>query len=314
MEAVEWVLIEGAKAVRGIASAIGAGAERAWSAVDLVVNPVLAPAVGVANRAASPAGDLVYGVAGWLPSWVSLVGLSMVVGVLMVPVFGRLSNQKAIAASKDAIKANLLALKLYRDELHVTFLAQWRLVKAVGRMQWYVLGPVLLLMPPMLLVLAQMGIRHQWRALRPGESAQVRMEVGEPSWDVHGVRLIGGDGVAVEAGPVAGGGEIWWRIRAERPGRHELVFEAGGARIGKELVVGESQRRVSAVRPGSSWTERLLHPVELPLTRSCGVKSIEVMYPLRESWVDGANVWVLTFFVVSMAAALVSAPWFGVKF
>ncbi|MCO6436011.1 MAG: hypothetical protein J5J06_02870 [Phycisphaerae bacterium] len=314
MDAVEWVLIEGALAVRWLGGAIAWLAERAWGGFDQVANPLLSPIVGFVNPVTTTIGDAVYAVLGWIPAWAGLVILSVIVGVVMVPLFGRLSNQAGIARAKDAIKANLLALKLYRDELHVTFRSQWRILKAIGRLQWHVLMPILILLFPMLLVLAQMGVHYQWRAVRPGEVVQVRMKVDEARLGDRPVVLKAGPGFAVEVGPVPGGGEMWWRLRAEEAGRCNLDFAVGPLTIRKELVVGEGIRQVSAVRPGASWTARLLHPVERPLPAKSGVEEIEVLYPANPSWIAGSNVWVVTFFVVSMAAALIAAPVFGVKF
>ena len=72
--------------------------------------------------------------------------------------------------------------------------------------------------------------------------------------------------------------------------------------------------RVSELRSSPSWTAQLFHPVERPLPGDSPVRSIEIGYPGRDSWLYGPDWWVLTFFVVSMAAAMILAPVFKVRF
>jgi hypothetical protein len=121
-------------------------------------------------------------------------------------------------------------------------------------------------------------------------------------------------GAIVEAGPVPGGGELVWRIRAGEPGRHTLRFKVGGTTLEKELVVGDGFQRVSAERLGSRWTSQILHPTEPLLPHDSPVQSIEIQYSGVHSYIYGANWWILYFFVISMAFALLFKPVFKVRF
>ena len=93
-----------------------------------------------------------------------------------------------------------------------------------------------------------------------------------------------------------------------------MRFHVAGEAIEKELVVGEAFERVSAVRPSGRWTDQLFHPVERRLPAGAPVRFIEIVYPGVDSWIDGADYWVLYFFVVSMAVGLVFAPVLKVRF
>ena len=121
-------------------------------------------------------------------------------------------------------------------------------------------------------------------------------------------------GVRVEVGPVPGGNQFVWRVRAGQLGRHGLQFDVGSAVVEKEFVVAEGFERVSALRPGHDWTSQLIHPVERPLPTASPMESIEILYPSLESRVYGADYWLLTFFVISMIVALILSPVFKVKF
>ena len=291
----------------------------AWigSALDAVLNPILSPLLGWVNPVCVKIGDACFAAIGTLPAWLGITLFSAILGVVMLFAFRHLSNQAAITRAKDDIKANLLAMKLFRDDLRVVFVSQLRLLAATIRLQRYVLAPVLWSLPPMMFILAQMGLRYQWRPLHVGERAIVKLRAASDASGLDGVTLAPNENVEVEVGPVPGGGEWVWRIRAKNAGRHTLRFHMPGAESGeisKEVVVGDSLSRVSAMRPGSHWLDRLFHPVETPFTKNSPIRDIEIIYPSVESYVSGADYWVVFFFIVSMITALVFAPVFRVKF
>ena len=301
-------------AARGLGDVLRTVGVEAWHAFDYIANPILAPILSILNRACTVVGDGVYAALGPLPAWAQLVILSALSGIGMMLVFGRTSNQAGIAVAKDKIKANLLALKLYKDQIHVTLTAQVRLAGAIVKLQWHMLFPVMVLMGPMLLVLGQMGVRHQWRPLAPGEQSLIRMTFRPPDGATPEVVLQPGPGLHIEAGPVPGDGDLVWRVRADQVGRHELRFDIEGVEITKELVVGEPGVRVSAMRPGHRWTSMILHPVEPPVPADSPVASIEIQYPSAPSVISGSGYWLLTYFVVSMLAAVVTGRRRGIRF
>lgn len=286
-----------------------------WSAVDGLLNPLLSPLLAWINPLCNAIAGAIYAVLSPLPPWLGLTILSAALGVAMLPLFRRLSNQTAIGRAKDDIKANLLALKLFKDELRVMFGAQLRILWAIIRLQRHVLGPVLILMPPMLLVLAQMGLRYQWRPLRPGERTNVTVAMKQGfEKECQNMTLEASDGVTIEAGPVPGDGAAVARIRVNTAGRHAVTARVGDRTDAKEVTAAEGFERVSPIRPGVEWTSRLLYPAETPLDAASPIASITVDMPPRDSYITGSNWWIAYVFVVSMIAALVFAPVFRVRF
>ncbi len=314
MTAVNWLLINGGFAALWAWDWIKAISAGLWGAIDSVLNPVLSPVLAVLNPISTVVGDAVYWALGALPAWASLTLVSIVAGIVMLLAFRYASNQDAIVRAKDDIKANLLALKLFRDELRVTFQAQVRILWAIVRLQRYILTPVVILLGPMMLGLAQMGIRHQWRPLHQGDQTLIHMTLDDESSDRLEVTLEPHPGIVVEVGPIAGDNDLVWRVRATEPGRHTLSFRVGDQTIEKELVVGTGFERVSAVRSGSAWATQLLHPAEPRLPSDLAVNGIAFAYPSVDSWISGANYWVIYLFVISMATALILKPLFKVRF
>ncbi len=311
---INWLLITAANIVLGVFWGIVDAAGALFSVLSGVLNPVLSPALSFLNPILTAFGDGVYVVLNPLPVWLGLTIISTAAGLVMLMVFRYASNQTAIGRAKDDIKANLLALRLYKDELAVVFQAQRRVAWAILRLQGLLLRPFAILLIPMLLCMAQMGLRYQWRPLRPGEVTVVTMKLHEDVDEFGEIVLAPNAGLTIEAGPVPGGGEVVWRVRGGEEGRHTLKFRVHDVVVEKELVVGNGFQRVSAVRPGTNWTTRLLHPAEAPLLPDSPARSVEIDLPASPSWISGENYWVLTFCVVSLVVAFVFRPLLGVRF
>src|SRR4029078_13738881 len=76
---------------------------------------------------------LVSGIIGYnLPAATVLV-VSIVIGFLMVIVFGYTSDQKAIKHAKDQLKAHLLAVRLFQDQLGVVIRSYGGILRGTGR-------------------------------------------------------------------------------------------------------------------------------------------------------------------------------------
>ncbi|MCH7702404.1 MAG: hypothetical protein IID37_12030 [Planctomycetes bacterium] len=314
MDLINNVLLWGGDVVaslwQGIKDVLGA----IFSILGDWAGPVLSWLLALLNPICAKLADVCYAVLSPLPVWAGLTIISAVTGVLMLGVFRYTSNQTAIKKVKDDIKANLLCLKLYKDSLGVMFRAQAGLVWAAARQMRYMLFPFLVMLPPMLLMLAQMGVRYQWRPLQTGERMNIEMTLADALVDPTDVALKPSAGMIVEAGPVAGDKKVVWRVRGGEPGRHLLEFVLAGATVEKEIVIGNEFGPVSAKRMVAGWTSQLFHPIETLLVAGGGVSSIELFYPGGDSWFSGPTWWMLSFFVISMAFALIFKPLFKVTF
>ena len=288
------------------------------SLLNSLLNPVLSLLLLVLNPISNFLGDVVYTILSPIPVWAGITIISIVTGVVMLIAFRDLSNQDAIGRAKDDIKANLLAMKLFKDELRVVFQSQIRLLGAIFRLQRYVLTPVLWMTLPMLLGLAQMGVRYQWQPLKTNETAIIKAVLNEKLSNLQtlDIKLTvqSESQIAIEAGPVTGGGVTTWRVSGSKAGLHALQIHVNDKIIEKQLVISDEFERVSALRPSKHWVDQLLHPIESALPADSLVQSVEIDYPHMDSWIHGADYWVIYFFVVSMAAALILKPVFNVRF
>lgn len=239
---------------------------------------------------------------GVLPGWLSATLCAVVTGVLLLLMFKYTSNQKAIKRARDDINAHLLALKLFKDSVRVSLKAQGRVFGGALRLMVHAIVPILVMMIPVTLMLAQLGLWYQFRPLQVGEEAIIVVKLKENV----GVKLESFSGAEVAIGPVRvpSKQEVCWTLKALERGSHRLVFEANGTQFHKELVVGDGFMRVSQLRPSWSWSDMLLHPWEAAFSPDSLVQSIEIEYPHRDSWIYGADYWIIYWFAVSMIAAV----------
>src|SRR5439155_19914772 len=85
-----------------------------------------------------------------------VVAISLIIGLIMVIVFGYTSDQKAIHVAKDRLKAHLLALRLFQDQIHVVFRSYGRIVLATGHYLRLAFKPLLFVMVPMSFLIVQL--------------------------------------------------------------------------------------------------------------------------------------------------------------
>jgi len=280
------------------------------------------------------------------PPWVALMVLSLISGVLAAVIFRFTSNQTALRRVADRTRANLLALRLYKDDTLITF-------RAIGGLLWasllrlvHSLTPMVVLLPLFVLILAQMAMYFEFRPLVPGEAVTVEARIAPDAWNRLRNRVPDlPDGVRLEArvrDPADHA--IYLRLRAEKPtGPARIVWRLPeGGTVEKQLVVvepGESDRLwfVSPLRPGTSFLDRLLYPGEPAFDSLAPIQRIEIKYPTRDrsligiresflaripglGWLAGLLAllfdthWIVTFFVVSIIGALAAKPFIKVQF
>ena len=101
------------------------------------------------NSFATSMASIVLAPIAWLPGWLSATLIAVVTGIVMLIVFKYTSNQVALKQTRNQIKANLLALSLFKEELRVCLRAQVSLLWQAGRLLLLSLKSVLVMTVPM---------------------------------------------------------------------------------------------------------------------------------------------------------------------
>lgn len=237
--------------------------------------------------------------------WAGLVAVSLLTALLMLEVYKLTSDQAAIRRAKDRIKAHLLEMRLYKDDMRVTLSAQAGVLKANLAYLAANLRPLAVMIVPLVLILAQLSVWYDRAPLAPGRETLVkaRFETGvDPASLDLALELPPFLEVTSPAVRIADLGEAVWRVRAVGPGSGRLVVRAGSLAFGKAVVAGgDSRTRISALASRGSFGKRVLFPGEPPLPGGGPVRSIEVLYPAAGLPAFGLNVhWLVAYLVLSI--------------
>jgi uncharacterized membrane protein (DUF106 family) len=247
---------------------------------------------------------LLYPFRGLCP-WFGMIFVSLLTAFFMLWVFKLTSNQDGIRAAKNAIKAHLLELRLFKDNIRVSLQAQGRILRANGRYIASNAKPLLVMIVPLVLILAQLNLWFGAAPLRPGETTLVKLKLvktADPAGLDIGVEPSPGLAVETPAVRIADLGEVAWRIRAPEKGPANLTFRVAGRTLVKTVAVASRRlTKVPTVAVGRSILRELLYPGEKPLPGDTPVLSIEVLYPAGGLNFFGLSVhWLVAYFLLSI--------------
>jgi hypothetical protein len=242
---------------------------------------------------------------GWLPGWLSVTLIAIATGIAMLVIFKYTSNQRAIKRVRRSIRANLLAAKMFKDNIGLGLRSQGLVLLAALRLLFLAIVPILVMTIPMVLLLAQLGLWYQAAPFPVGEEATVTVKImGDVGAPMPTMELSTIDGIDDRTGPVRVFSErqVCWNLGIRKPGLHRLQFHIDGQIVEKELAAGDGFMPVSTTRPEWNWAEALRNPREKPFDRGSVIKSIEIEYPTRSSWTSGTDNWVIYWFVVALVS------------
>ncbi len=246
----------------------------------------------------------------------SLVIVSAVSGVLLLFAFRWTSRPAAIKRAKQRIQANLLAVRIYQEDLGVVLRAQARTFAALGIYLANMLVPFLVILAPFAIFFAHLDARYASRSLHPGERALVTA-IMAPGGSLETWALEGSSGLVVESRPVRipSRREVAWRIRATEPGAQTLALHAGDQRVEKAVSVSTSVSGMAPRRAAASLDSLLFAPTEPAIDAPAGVESITVTTPPLDLELAGVSLhWLVVFLVISAAVAFGLRKRAGVEF
>lgn len=244
-----------------------------------------------------------------------VLAISVVIGFLMVIVFRYTSDQKAIGRAKDQLKAHLLAVRLYQDQLPVVVRAYGRILRGTGTYLRLAFTPLLIAILPITFLIVQLDRYFGWLPLRPAQTflVEARVQDADALNDVA-LQLPSELVSSAPAVHVPRDNEIVWRVAAGRAGEYDIQIAAGNQTVSKQVVVSPGLARVSPVRLKDSFWERLFTSGEPALAENSPIQSIAVAYPPRVigfAWMEWN--WIVLFFVVSLIAGFIFKSVLGIQ-
>ncbi len=240
--------------------------------------------------------------------------VSIVVGLIMVVLFGYTSDQKKIHVAKDQLKAHLLAVRLFQDQLPVVMKTYGRIVMGTGRYLKLAFMPLLYVIIPITLLMVQLD---RYLGSMPAQSSQAFLVSVKTAPDVlNDVKLDLPAELATSAPAVhiPADNEIVWRVVAAKDGTYNMNIGAAGQTYSKQVVVSPDVARLSPVRLRGHFIDRMFTSGEEALPPNSPIESIDVSYLPREisfAWIDWN--WIVLFFVLSMIAGFIFKELLGIE-
>jgi len=262
--------------------------------------------------------DLVCRPAASVGSMTMLVLLSAVFGVLALVAFKYLSFQKRIKAAKDLIKAHMIEIRIYQDDLWIVGRAILKVLWRNGQYLGLNLVPIIPLALPFCIVAAQLVTRFGFEpapvhatqsTLLAGAGTTLSIQLtGEAYERVKDLEVRYPQGLEPVSPLVRlpESGKAFQEFVARAPGRYTIELKLGAETQTKLFCAGESTPQMQPER-GRGFFAALLYPAEPTFGSDSSFQRLAFVYPAREfRWLPSGPEGVLLFFlVVSMLAGLV---------
>jgi hypothetical protein len=265
-----------------------------------------------------------------LPPLASLAIVSLLTAIVMLLVVRRTSNQRALDEVKRKIHAALFEIRLFNDDLRAIFRAQGEMLRHNLTYLRLSLIPMLWMIVPFVIVIAQLQFQYGYDGLAVGQSALLTAHLRS------GAASATGDAVLASGGGNRGGGvatletpaglradtpAVWfpaaqdvvWRVTPEHAGEYEVRITIAGQTFTKSVRASTGVARRSPSRLEAAFVNEVLYPAESPLPPGAPVTSLTIAYPERDIDVLGWHLnWMIVFFVLSILFAFALRKPFGV--
>ena len=251
-----------------------------------------------------------------------VIVVSLVVGLLMVVLFGYTSDQKAIGIAKDQLKAHLLAVRLYRDQIPVVMGSYGKILRGTGRYLKLAFKPLLYVIIPITLLIVQIDRYLGATPIPPNAPFLMTVHLSDQkvsslaSFNLNSVSLDLPLEITMTAPPVhvPEENDIVWRLAGSKEGKYEVKINDGEQSAEKAVCIGSDLPRISTVRLRGHFWERMFTSAEPALPENSPIESISINYPDRNIEIAGYGMnWIWLFFILSMVAGFVFKELLGIK-
>ncbi len=243
----------------------------------------------------------------------SLAILSLVVGVALALLYGKVSFQTKLREVKRRIHAGMLEAVLFRHDTKLALKAQGRML--AGGVHYFLLAipPLLILALPCIFILGQFNSWFGYEAPVPGQSIVVRAKLADSAVTP---KLHSRSEDFQVLGPLraARDKEVLWRLSPLTSGNHEITLDAApGSALVVEIPSGTGLSKIEPIR-SEALGDRLLYPSSQSGRLPPGISALEILYPERSILFFGYHThWIVPFLLVSLLGGFVAARAVGVE-
>jgi hypothetical protein len=242
------------------------------------------------------------------PIW-SLLFLSFLTGIIILIVFRHTSNQKGIKEAKNKIKAHLLEIRIFKDNLAIQLSAQKKLLLHNVTYMKHGLRPLLFLILPVGLIVIQMDGWYGQEPLKQGEttvfSVVLEDDVSDEIQSHISIEVDKGLTIETPLLRIPETRQVSWRIRANELGRQRVVIKTPSHAFDRDILVADGHlARISSLSINAGSWLSIINPGIEPFPKNAFINRIEVKYPPRSIEIFGWKThWLVIFFVLTTIIA-----------
>jgi len=251
-----------------------------------------------------------------LPPFWGIFFLSLLTSLFVLVVYRAVSSPKKVKETKNQIKAQILAIRLYRDFWKVIIVSFFKSLYYTGKYFVLNLLPLVLVFPLLFLLFVQMDIRYGMRPFRVNEDIVVKAGFSQDIAKLA-VELQADPHFGIRMNPVFINTlrEVNWKLRASQNGTSAIAINVNGTTVRKNLLIGEKVPALSNKKMAASGWAHFIYPVEKLLVPATALKFISLQYPPRSiDFLGFHGHWLFYYLVLTMIIALALKNKFGVEF
>ncbi len=252
------------------------------------------------------------------PVW-GLLAISVIAGILLALVYGKISNQRALKNVKRYITAGIYESVLFRHDLPTSLRAQAGMLWGGIRYFAIAVPPILILLIPSLVILSQLNLRYGSRALEAGEKATVTLTMKSED-ALFEAEAHGSAGLSLTP-PLRDLDNLTvsWRIDAAQgllPGVNNptLTLRVAGEIAQQPVHVGTQPSTLPTELHTSSLWQFLYPGGSVPEVLRKHVSAVAVTYPEQAIYLAGMHLnWLVLFVCISIAAGFAASKVLGIE-
>jgi uncharacterized membrane protein (DUF106 family) len=238
--------------------------------------------------------------------------VDVVTGLAVVSVFTAIailvvvritSDQRAMAAVKRQIHADLFEIRLFNDDLRAILRAELQILRRNATYLRLSIAPMLWMLVPAALVIAQLQFFFGYSGVEIGEPMVITAQL-KSGRQLAALEVPPAIRVETPAIWVPALNQIMWRIVPTAPGDYQLALRIADDTYDKSVHVSDGLTRRSPARLEPRLLTAIVYPSEAPLPDSAPISAIRIDYPKSDIQIFGRPVhWTVLYTVLTLAFA-----------
>jgi hypothetical protein len=219
--------------------------------------------------------------------------LSILTSIIALIVYKYVSSPSKIKKAKNKIKANILAIRLYKDFWKVIAGSFFKSLLYVLKYFALNFGVIIIILPLLLPMFVQMDVRYGMRPFQVGEDIVIKAAFSKNPNDLD-IQLLENVNFKPLMNPVFIDAfkddenkkplqEVNWKVKVTGHGATKIKIKVNDQVFEKTLLTGKQKKAFSNKKFSASSIEHFIYPVEELFPENNTLKYIYIAYPRKST-------------------------------